>query len=513
MSRTHSIACALGLALAVATVPARADLSRHSNAIAGERPLGLGGAFTGLADSPAAAYYNPAGLAHLPRRSASVSLSLQVVERLRIDDAYMTTAGPADIDSRGTPVLPIFSSVVSKFGRRDAEGMRRFAFAFTTVQPNRSSWQAVIDRRSDDPAIQDSLVVSQSYRDLWYGLSLAYRISPRYAVGLTAFLATRDFRHTEGITRIEEGMLDPARGTFENPYFTVTDTLAEYDAWHMLVRAGALARPTNWLQIGAMVQSPGIQVRGEGRVRERTNFANLVADPGYATFYLSDQAGLPVDVRIPWQARLGLTVYASDTLLLTGDVDVTGAYGSVSTPTRPIDIDDLEDANGRPPDFGFFVPRELSHRWSANAAIGAEWRITTELPLRIGFFTNFASSTPIPSAPDVYHAPQVDYYGGTFALGYARGDYDLTLGVAGRYGTGAAVGYNPDNASTSYFETQAESWALHIFIGGYRRAATTLVRDVGRRIRDRRRQDRNDEVNNEDSPSSDQGSDSAQETP
>ena len=45
------------------------------------------------------------------------------------------------------------------------------------VQPNRSSWRAVIDRRSDTRRSRLP-VVTQSYRDLWYGLSLAYRISP-----------------------------------------------------------------------------------------------------------------------------------------------------------------------------------------------------------------------------------------------------------------------------------------------------------------------------------------------
>ena len=64
----------------------------------------LGSAAPSPAWPIAAAYYNPAGLAHLPRRSASASLSLQVVERLRIDDAYLTTAGPADIDSRNSRI-------------------------------------------------------------------------------------------------------------------------------------------------------------------------------------------------------------------------------------------------------------------------------------------------------------------------------------------------------------------------------------------------------------------------
>ena len=474
------------LAMTVSTT-AYADLSRQSNAIVGERPLGFGGAFTGLADSPAASYYNPAGLASLYRRSASASLSLQVVERLRIDNAYLTSAGPADFVSDGTPVLPIFSSVVTKFGRARRDGIRPFAFAFSTLQPNTSSWRAVIDRRLDSPAIQDSLVIEEEDRQVWYGGSFAYRINPRISIGLTAFLTTRNIRHSESVTQIEEGVPNPERGTLENPYFGITETLAEVLSWHTIFRVGVLWQPTPRWQIGLMVQPPGIQVRGEGRIRERTSYADLLADPGYATFYLSDQGDLPVDTPAPWQLRLGAATRVAETISMTADVEVIGPAGSATSPIQLIDERALEVESGRTPRSGYFFPRAYTTDLIVNAAVGFEWFIRPTLPLRFGAFTGFAATSAIPDQPTSYLPPRIDSFGGTLAMGYKTGDYDFTLGASGQYGTGDAVAYGSMATGDSYAPTTASAWSLHIFIGGYRRAASTLARSTLERIRARRR--------------------------
>ena len=41
----------------------------------GARPLGLGGAFTGLADSPEAVYYNPAGITQIKGTEVALSIA------------------------------------------------------------------------------------------------------------------------------------------------------------------------------------------------------------------------------------------------------------------------------------------------------------------------------------------------------------------------------------------------------------------------------------------------------
>jgi long-chain fatty acid transport protein len=51
----------------------------------GQQAIGMGGAYTGLADDPSAAYYNPAGLMRRDVNQFSGGLSLVGFDRLQIE--------------------------------------------------------------------------------------------------------------------------------------------------------------------------------------------------------------------------------------------------------------------------------------------------------------------------------------------------------------------------------------------------------------------------------------------
>src|SRR5262245_58359703 len=96
-------------ALAWAASTASADDAHHRNNLLGDRALGMGGAWTGLADDPSAAYYNPAGLGIVSRRSLSASMQLDGFEHVEIDSALEgISEDNLTFDSRVS--IPVFVS-------------------------------------------------------------------------------------------------------------------------------------------------------------------------------------------------------------------------------------------------------------------------------------------------------------------------------------------------------------------------------------------------------------------
>src|SRR5688572_25669303 len=113
------------LLLVTALLPAasvRADETHYQGFLIGERPVGLGGAYTGLADGTSASYYNPAGLARLEEDTLSGSLSIYTFGRRVIEDGFASPTGSGDLEQRNRPTFTVFVGVVKKLGRRDEDG-------------------------------------------------------------------------------------------------------------------------------------------------------------------------------------------------------------------------------------------------------------------------------------------------------------------------------------------------------------------------------------------------------
>ncbi|MBW2507232.1 MAG: hypothetical protein JRE81_01245, partial [Deltaproteobacteria bacterium] len=96
----------------------------------GERAIGLGGAYTGIADDPSATYYNPAGLMEGGRFALLGSLSSIVYLKQKVENAFEVNAASYDLESSRTTTLPHFVGTVVKFGKK-AFGDHRYAIAYS----------------------------------------------------------------------------------------------------------------------------------------------------------------------------------------------------------------------------------------------------------------------------------------------------------------------------------------------------------------------------------------------
>lgn len=449
--------------------------------LVGERALGMGGAFTGLADDPSAAFYNPAGLAQLESAALSASLNVYSFDHYSIDDAYGSPVGTASFVHDSNPTLPIFVSAVGKLGPRDEIDMRSHAFALSTFIPIQHSRTFSADVSNSATMVSNALHIQDDDRTLWFGPSYAYRVNRRFAFGLSAFLSTRNYLHREDETNFTAGARD-AMGLYANSTLSVRESVTSVDAKHIVLRFGGQARVGPWWSFGLTFQPPGIPLSQSARVQERRIFADQLAMPGYATYFSSDQGDLEASSPVPWQVRVGAAYHVRDRFTAVADVWVDGPSGSADDPVRQVGAAHPEPVTLETPQPGVFVAQTFRRNVVINAAVGFETLILDAVPLRAGLFTNFSSVPAVNAPTDVYSPDDVNLFGASLSVGFRAEGYDLSVGVAGIYGRGHGLRLNPspglDPTPQTFLPTDVEQRTIYITISGERRALMRLARNV-----------------------------------
>ncbi|MBI2892921.1 MAG: outer membrane protein transport protein [Deltaproteobacteria bacterium] len=437
---------------------ARADDTHYQNLLVGEHALGLGGAFTALADDAAAAFYNPAGLALIARSSMSGSLSVYGFESRRIDDAFQTALGEDDFEDASSPTFPISVGLVRKFGPKRDDGVRDHAVAFSTVIP----FQSDVTFRGDlfDALGFQHVRVAEEDRWLWVGPSYAYRLSPRLALGITGYLASRELEHTFDRSYADAGELQAGVRTLE--YGLVEASEVELDDVSLMFRIGVLWQPSDSMRLGLMVAAPSIRLDSSATVTHRSLLADFVV-PGAESGTYSEAR----DVRegsspFPFNVRLGAAALFGASTVVSADLSLYA----------PISYDRLGEAGADVAVDDYFVQR-IERRLTVNGNLGLETLLGGHFPVRAGLFTNF-SSAPAPQAGDVAMPAQVHRFGAALSAGYRDEGYDIQVGVAGLYGVGNAL--VPTASGDPFYEvTRVEDSSLYVFLSGAKEAAGRVV--------------------------------------
>ena len=105
----------------------------------GERAMGMGGAYSGIANDPSATYYNPGGIVTGGRFQLMGGLSSLVFSWRTVDDAFESPNAESNFDSSRTTTLPTFIGTVVRFGRQRF-GDHQFALAYSTFEVARESF-------------------------------------------------------------------------------------------------------------------------------------------------------------------------------------------------------------------------------------------------------------------------------------------------------------------------------------------------------------------------------------
>ncbi|MGB8329301.1 MAG: hypothetical protein WCE62_04175 [Polyangiales bacterium] len=486
MVRRSGIFAGLSAVLCVASV-ARADDTHYRTVPIGAHAIALGGAFAGVVDDSSAAYYNPAGLALGATIGLAGGLSINAWDRFELDSAFQDPEDVADATDKSGRTVPVFIGAVVKFGSENSNDEKKFALAFSVVDPNFSREALSIQLKEDTVELTDTYTLAANDRATWYGVSFASRIDLKQSIGASLYLSVRRLNHDENGLALGGGTLvstDPS--VFVGTSSASSTQSLSFKAFHFVLRFGWLYRIKPQLQIGVMLQPPGIPLKQRVNATSQA-FINDATNPNQPVLtqaYFFDEeahARLP----IPLELRTGLQYWLSEKVMLALDAMF---YGPVRSGQRA-EVSEAVAVGG------VFFDNDTARRPIGNVALGGDFWITRRVMVAAGFFTDLSSAVNIPADPDQFYNPQINRYGATVSMGLNIAGVALTVGSTFLYGKGPATGAVVDSANFAigYTRTEATSRTVFLHVTGATRAVSDLgdktMKSVQARYEEKRRKE------------------------
>lgn len=454
--------------LLLAAAPAAAQDGPYSSYLVGDRSLGLAGAFVAVADDALATFHNPAGVGRLSNASLSGSLWAVTLAYHTLHDGYQTDLGSKTLAHSEEPGMPMNIAAVVKLGRPDEDGVRPHALGATVVSPLRLdySFTGQLEGARDlaGAAGVDHLEVRRRDRARWYGATYAYRVNPRFSLGVSAFLTDRDFRHEEVELRATQPSPDGSQpGSSDS-----RTSLVEATAQHGLLRLGALWRVSRHWQLGMMIQPPAVRIDWGSKVE---SVHTINGGMGFESYSEKDA---PVNLPMPWELRLGAAWLAVPNRLISLDLSLLGPSGSASDP-QP-----LVPRNPADPSPGAFVPQRTQRLVSLRGALGYEIIVNNIMPIRGGILFETGCNPDVPATSDVYLADDLSSVGVALSFGVWTDGYEISFGTTAvfRRGDGLGLVRSDDATVPEYARRSVQDGAIFFFVAGGSRAVQTLVKRI-----------------------------------
>ncbi|MGB5813168.1 MAG: hypothetical protein WBG86_21720 [Polyangiales bacterium] len=422
----------------------------------GERAVGLGGAFTGVADDPSATYYNPAGIVRGGRFGLLGSFSSLVFSRRKISDAFTAPGQEETFTSKNSTSLPRFVGTTVKMGPKKFGDDHRFAVGYSTVEVARNRTNVGVAQ--NNAAATLDLRVDSDYASRWYGISFAAEATKRSSVGFTIFLSDQSLGYDENLGIATGGTFDAQTGTRIGGDSTTSSGEVRVSAYHFVPRLGWLHQIDSRWSVGVMLQTPGIPLKQKGKVLRRVTAADAGVDP---VFFFFDEDKLKANMPVPFELRAGVGFQATSDTLVSLDFSVTGPLKD-----QPLFSDSaaLAPING---ELGVYLPSNTTRRWTPNFAVGAQHRFGKTV-VAGGLFSNVSAAPSVPATSNQFVPAQVNLWGASVSVGLDTKGYRLTVGANGMFGKGKAAAADFDDSANvvSYQRTGETAGALILYIAG-----------------------------------------------
>lgn len=406
------LVCAIAVFALFSPENSGADEYHYTNILVGERPAGMGGAYTAVSDDPTGLYYNPAGIVYAPGRKLSASVNAYYSTQ----KTYKNVTSDFDWKRESSSILPNFFGIIQPLGK----GVLGFSYAVPDSIIEDQDLSTNID--------QGRLVINYNVEDATsnFGPSYALAVSKNISFGATMYVHYRRYQ------RISNQMLINADDSYawDNLYF-------ETEEWGLKPLLGIQWSPEDEKYSVGFTLSRTILLSANTSYEQTAHLA-ASTDAGTVVMPVNTQACLDgsslsdcrIDVDIngkrkyPLTAKLGFAYFPTNTILLTGDVAYYFATGEV-TGTFP--------ANNQTRNLTLYTEK----RSFLNVSLGTEYYFSRKLALRGGFYTNFANT------PDVLNGKSgqeehLDIYGTSLSLTTFTRGTSLTLGVVHTNGAGKA---------------------------------------------------------------------------
>lgn len=461
----------LGVFSLLIAFDARADLFHYNNLLIGDRAIGLGGAYTAIADDSAGVYYNPAGIAFAGSNDVSGSANAFVQK----SQVYKKAIGNENFTETTGGSVPSFFGGLQKLDTV----MRGLVFAFGVyfTDSELKNQNTLIDKDinlgavsgirvdSSGTVLKDSTgasqlsgycynsttkvkgdkrpdLVLQRYRrtmnergsTMYAGGSLGYRPLNNLAIGLGAnYVAVTDLiqvyqdeRNTTSLCNATGTVIPTSNQLGQNIY---QDLNAMGVQLVLGMQLAFLSRFSLGLTVkGGSFLKQSLDFALEKRVVQLTTADQATVDTNSATAQYSsvtfgnvleynDTAKLKKPLgSMPGELRLGLAYFASTRLLISSDISYI----------QGVNDNDLLSGSD------LFGKQAV-----LNESVGIEYYVLPAFPLRVGYFTNH-DATPSIDRNLANQRDHIDYQGASAFIAWVQPNSQIGIGAAAQSGTGEA---------------------------------------------------------------------------
>ena len=396
-----------------------ADQYHYNNVLIGDRAMGLGGAFCGVADDASGVLYNPAGLAFA--LSNDISGSANALYKKRV--VYKKTIGDSDFTEKSEGTLAPFFGGLQKLDNVWPGLVVAFGMFNTDSEL----------KDQDDKIEAPDLGIVRFHRTVnlrastqGFGLAAAKRVTSTVALGLglnylwvDELVQEYQDAHTSFAISKENHLI----------YQILTQNIRQRLVVKVLQPTlGVQWAATGKLSVGVHLKFPLVMSQsfenGQEVTRSYVDSGLAVPDDhfndskGTSTRVVkrdlveteSDKNTNPIG-KYPSEYRLGIGYFASTRFLYTLDViSVSEAEGDVTLYKRQSVL---------------------------NFATGAEYYITPSVPLRLGLFSNNDARAKL-KAETKNQPDHIDYLGGSVFFAWVQPNSAISLGAVFQKGSGKA---------------------------------------------------------------------------
>lgn len=442
---------------------AKADDTHYENFRFGQTAIGLGGAVTGFISEPEASFYNPGGLGFLTTSKFSSAINFLGRDQRVIRDFVSLDENDQpskDGYSKDILTLPTNSVIVKSL----AGGKHALAFSTFLLTETRDDFSGQLHLEESGQQLQLGYTENLDDRIVLIGPSYAYRLNSRVSIGLSVFYARRTYSVLDQVT---ERIIKPEIDSVPVGYTEIHERVDTQEAG-IFMKCGALWRVTPKWSLGAVISTPAVQLYGKGEYTYRYIDAtpsdlidgDIDDDDDIERFY-EESANESTFTQYPWMLGLGAS-YGQEgewRLALSTNIYMPLTYDRV-------DPDDEEVAEGRFTNFITLVERKLT----INTSIGGELYMTPQWPVRMGVFTNLASSPELDqSRTDSPQLSHVDLYGLSLSVGYEENNASINFGIETQVGAGYETSLDSDlniDDQELFRRRKREQYRVLFFISG-----------------------------------------------
>jgi hypothetical protein len=366
------------------------------------------GAYLARTRGPAAAWYNPAGLAAVERTAASINVRGVEMGILSVGEPFSDSV---QVSAFG--VLPLFASVVLAPDVTHWKDVRIAISGTEQMASNALAWWGRTDSFGHLTYVSDASVLSGVI-----SASVAWSASPRLRLGGSLGGAW---------TRLYENDRLSALTTANEPSSTERSRLLSGLVLHFVTSAGAQWEPVDGLLFGVVARAPAVRIWGQATLQgerqdttaaSNTN-ASLQTDKASFDFRhpFDLEAALGVR-RTAWELELDLRYHAS-----------SGTYTLVSTDVMIQTITTPPGERVLTP----FAPVDYQGRAVLDASLGGSLALSRAMRLHAGIY-----ALPSPVAAGSPWFRQIDLYGARGGVSFEAGWFFGSVGLGYENGRASA---------------------------------------------------------------------------